>query len=144
MTITTEELQAIRARAEAATEGPWMYDVTDNVMNSDAPNYKEMPVIAEDFPFKPDAEFIAASREDVPKLLAEVERLKSWTAQIAEENTWVRTEIRACELAVEDEALRNERYTNEIGKLKAEIERLRNENESLAITLEMVGGCYDE
>lgn len=32
----------------------------------------------------------------------------------------------------------------DVPKLLAEIERLRNENESLTITLEMVGGCYDE
>lgn len=65
------ELQAIKERADAATEGPWEYDDKgDNCIN--APGFE----VCTDIMWY-DAEFIAAARQDVPKLLAEVERLKS-------------------------------------------------------------------
>ena len=92
--MTEKELQEIRARAEAATEGPWEwrkleYDEDDS--DTEMPWLDcagDDPVM--DFgdceqyyptegtpPNEADAEFIAAARQDVPKLLAEVERLRT-------------------------------------------------------------------
>jgi hypothetical protein len=90
--MTNEELKAIRDRAEAATPGPWYWEKLD----ADGWNDTEMPCLVSasvegvmDFgdceqyyptegspPNDKDAEFIAHAREDVPKLLAEIERLK--------------------------------------------------------------------
>jgi hypothetical protein len=96
-----EELEAIRKRSEAATPGPWYWDK----FNLDEDDYDtEMPYLnsekdsimdfgdGEQFyptegtpPNEADAEFIAHAREDVPKLLAEIERLKTVSNDILEE-----------------------------------------------------------
>ncbi|MBW3113550.1 hypothetical protein KYJ26_16975 [Bacillus sp. MCCB 382] len=70
------DLNAIRKRAEAVTEGPWKvfpyqmsgtYEVTvDNLEVS----------IASEIDYQADAEFIASARTDVVELIAEVERLR--------------------------------------------------------------------
>ena len=52
----TDRLEEIRSRAEAATPGPWEIGVTYNHGRN--------------------ATFIAHAREDIPYLLAEVERLQ--------------------------------------------------------------------
>jgi hypothetical protein len=54
--MTKEELDAIRKRCEKASPGPWY------VVNIDKS--------------KPNAEFMAHAREDIPKLLEEIERLR--------------------------------------------------------------------
>ncbi len=68
-------LAAIRARVEAATEGPWeacTWDAMERPHVSTANQHNH----GHDLPFTPsDAEFIAHAREDVPALLDEVERL---------------------------------------------------------------------
>ena len=73
-----EKLEAIRKRAEKATEGPWKWDgdftykkrgmLEPLIWESD---YKGIGVE------ETDAEFIAHAREDIPALLDEVERLKT-------------------------------------------------------------------
>lgn len=86
--MTQAQLEAIRKRAEAATEGPWTY------VSQTEDKYEMPKLISPEFPimnfgdcttFYPmegtppddeDAEFIAHSREDIPALLAEVERLQ--------------------------------------------------------------------
>lgn len=82
--MTRPDLDAIRARAEAATEGPWEAD--DNqpfsfeLQGIFAPTRKRY-VLKVDFDEQPenmsDAEFIAASRTDVPDLLAYIEQLEA-------------------------------------------------------------------
>jgi len=81
--MNAEQLNAIKERAEKATPGPWFFDV----------GRKERldcrPAVIEHFDYDhgesfihgdiadiTDAEFIANAREDVPALVAEVERLK--------------------------------------------------------------------
>jgi hypothetical protein len=67
------DLDAIRARVDAATEGPWTADALAGDL--DAPSgYRVAEVLAWS---DPDAEFIAHARTDVPALLAEVERLQA-------------------------------------------------------------------
>lgn len=67
--MTEEELSAIEARANAATSQPWIPDLgraeVSNGVGSLTAECNEWH----------DAEFIAACRQDVPKLLAEVRRL---------------------------------------------------------------------
>jgi hypothetical protein len=97
--MTNEELKAIRERTEAATPGPWYWEKLD----ADGWNDTEMPYLAsasdegvmhfgdcEQYypsegspPNDEDAEFIAHAREDVPKLLAEIERLRRELSFIA-------------------------------------------------------------
>ena len=94
------DLDAIKARAEAATPGPWNADVAQRgdcvvwgpngrfVLNAQAePHWVEFP---EGWPTKRsvafdadrrDVEFIAHAREDVPALVAEVERLRGDVAE---------------------------------------------------------------
>lgn len=93
------DLDAIRARAEAATRGPWTVGVgwCDNGYEWYVP--VNSPGTSEEDPHQPDrvalirymadgfqcphadarmdAEFIAAARQDVPALIAEVERLRT-------------------------------------------------------------------
>lgn len=68
--LTQEELAEIRKRTEASTPGPW----------KESKLYIEFGDSSErlaDVCNRIDAEFIAHAREDVPKLLAEIERLQS-------------------------------------------------------------------
>lgn len=61
--LTDDELAAIKARAQAATPGPWIgqNDPVDEYWAEHSPQ---------------DAEFIHCSREDVPRLLATIEELQ--------------------------------------------------------------------
>jgi hypothetical protein len=71
------DLAAIKARADAATEGPWAPD-RNGVHNQRG----ECVALTYHANKHADAEFIAHARADVPALFAEVERLRevlSWT-----------------------------------------------------------------
>jgi hypothetical protein len=92
MRLTNEELAAIRERAEKATPGDWAYYENDNVVVTLHPDYQYAMEIAEEIGTGFDAEFIAASRTDVPKLLdyiaeleAEVKWLREGLSSIAED-----------------------------------------------------------
>lgn len=101
--LTTEQLEIIRTRAENATEGPWRIYEKDGGRGIgtswDHPQLRgPLPVVTIGIHFeepsqKPqhsvyinedDADFIVNSREDVPKLLAEISRLKEDMSEIAE------------------------------------------------------------
>lgn len=105
--MTDDELQAIKARADAATPGPWgTFDTDDEVhmcaigvstnghepwfeLNASEDENGHQHVVAMTLLQSPryachasgkwaeDAEFIARARSDIPALLAEVERLKA-------------------------------------------------------------------
>jgi hypothetical protein len=85
--LTNEELAEIRKRAEAATEDPWFVE-GKTVYSSGVLLAGTYPAMICDECDVTEAEFIAHAREDVPKLLAEIERLK-----IALENVADLTEI---------------------------------------------------
>lgn len=70
--MTESELQAIEARAEAATEGPWHSEDGLVDMGMDKPT---IDLIREDN-CRANADFIAAARTDIPALVAEVRRLR--------------------------------------------------------------------
>lgn len=79
--MTEEELREIEARCEAATPGPWY--------RSGNPSLTGVGIETENGRWRfvcqetewPDATFIAAAREDVPVLVAEVRRLQGELAQ---------------------------------------------------------------
>ena len=71
--MTPERLAEIRARAEAATEGPWRIDGRRVVYERDGWAEMVTPILH----VSADATFIAAARTDVPELVAEVERLQA-------------------------------------------------------------------
>jgi hypothetical protein len=81
MTTNKLDLTAIRKRAESATEGPWEWDESSNCI--DAPGF-EVCIDA----MNHDAEFIAHARQDVPALIAEVERLRESLEEIADIDDW--------------------------------------------------------
>lgn len=76
MTIDTR-LAEIRARVDAATEGPWevIPTVGNAVVADDGDGY--WTDVADRIETEADAEFIAASRTDLPALLAAVEAVRA-------------------------------------------------------------------
>lgn len=89
--MTREQLNAIASRAEAAERGPW--EVTNGGDNEtstfiDGPdgdvlirNMRGHGYLSEEYVWveEPNAQFIAHARDDIPALLAEVERLRTLT-----------------------------------------------------------------
>ncbi len=66
-----EQLNAIKERVAKATSGPWEYDNEERgIWNNCGFNYLGTVTLSHI-----DADFIANAREDVPALIAEVERL---------------------------------------------------------------------
>jgi uncharacterized small protein (DUF1192 family) len=134
--MTDEELQVIRARYEAATPGPWRvehgrYSGADWLIGSLGTGYFDNGmhfvhittnrVRASELygNASVDAEFIAHAREDIPALLAEVERLRAELAKGGE--IWL---------------------SSENAKLRAEVERLRAEADKPCLCCRE-GGCVD-
>jgi len=68
--LTPERLRAIKERCERATPGPWWWDDRGDVYGS-----KDGNTWIAGFRRELDAEFAAHARDDVPALVAEVERL---------------------------------------------------------------------
>jgi hypothetical protein len=97
MKITQEELEAIRKRVEAATIGDWDYDVEDFGISNGNFMVAMAELDSEGYPFiranTADLEFICESREDVPKLLVEIERLRLALAEISDINEYVSGDV---------------------------------------------------
>ncbi len=70
------DLDAIRARAEAATPGPWYVPLYGYSIDTDKKKLLCMMGECVDEQVDADMRFIAAAREDIPALLDEVERLQ--------------------------------------------------------------------
>lgn len=91
--MTDEQLAAIKARAEAATPGPWYHVLAAIVGTTPRPDDDNTTCICNtewgnSTNIQPNAEFIAAAREDVPTLLAEVERLRAREDWLINELAW--------------------------------------------------------
>lgn len=102
--MTEQELNEIEARAKEALEGPWT--ATKNTMSVRFildPEFLESslavetphvtvpvnaPLIPRGLLHHTDAEFIAHAREDVPKLIAEVRRLRAFLEEEAGKIEW--------------------------------------------------------
>lgn len=68
-----KQLNEIKERIEKASKGAWELDLVDKgIWNKNGLNYLGSVTLSNE-----DAEFIAHSREDVPVLVAEVERLSN-------------------------------------------------------------------
>lgn len=75
--LSPADLAAIRARANAASPGPWRALGSDrDILGPEGPVWTQV-IVSTDVVFIEDAAFIAASRVDVPVLLDEVERLRA-------------------------------------------------------------------
>lgn len=78
--MNVEQLNAIKERAAKATTGPWYYEV-DGDLFANGETVLTPFVTKHDIPIlkmkNDDATFIAHAREDIPMLVAEVERLQS-------------------------------------------------------------------
>ena len=86
--LTQSELEAIAKRAEVATEGPWKWDVEERGLWNDDQNVACVVSIKGETWFdmhETDADFIAHAREDIPRLLAEIRRLKTIVNNVREE-----------------------------------------------------------
>jgi len=73
--LTDEQLAEIRKRAEAATAGPWGIEDGEIVSLTELIADLFPSTVCDGYDSQGTAEFIAHAREDVPKLLAEIERL---------------------------------------------------------------------
>jgi hypothetical protein len=77
------DLQAIRKRAEAADTGPWFCE--DGNIYTKTEIAPGCPGMIAEFVYRDEAEFIAHARQDVPALIAEVERLREQQARLVGE-----------------------------------------------------------
>ena len=73
-----KQLQEIRARVEKATPGPWIHMDGDVFYGEirDVDNFDLIAEVPEADDRPEDFEFMAEARQDIPDLLAEVERLR--------------------------------------------------------------------
>jgi len=86
MKLTQEQIEEIRKRAEAATPGPWFREYGDVKTNGVTDRkYDEAETIAEMYHDDDDAEFIAKARQDIPALLAHIERLDAYIVHLGEQ-----------------------------------------------------------
>ena len=82
--MTPEELEAIEARANKATEGPWAAHMDDFTVRVDAsyiPAQRKIALCATGDNANCNTTFIAAARQDIPDLIAEVRRLREELTQ---------------------------------------------------------------
>lgn len=89
--MTSEELAKIHERCEKATEGPWgvLYHSFGEEYFVTSPEHEHTIAELYDKPGDVDvdrrnAAFIANARQDIPKLIAEIDRLSKSMATIAE------------------------------------------------------------
>ena len=74
--LTNEELTQIKERAEKATRGKWSFVPIDDSLEYFIVGEDGNEAVASEVFMINDAAFIAHAREDIPKLLAEVESLR--------------------------------------------------------------------
>ena len=114
MAITKKEIDEIKSRLEKASSGPWrVATTTDGEYILDCDDC----VVAAIFERKEDAYFVAHAREDITRLVAEVERLYNRNKELLEFNRMYFAQIK--ELRTEVERLRKDNSV-----LKAEVDRL--------------------
>ena len=124
-------LDEIKARAEAATEGPWVRDMHSPDMSGRSGWYIRGPrklglrsMVLNSRMLSGDAEFVEAAREDVPWLVDQVERLERWKVEATEVMSGLRELGRALGLGL------GVQITGPAAL--AEVERLTAERDALA------------
>ena len=83
MAMTKKEIEEIKSRLEKASPGPWrVASTTDGEYILDCDDW----VVAAIFERKEDTYFVAHAREDIPQLVAEVERLREGLTYLTEDH----------------------------------------------------------
>ena len=89
--MSADRLDKIKARADAATEGPWVRDMHSPDMSGRSGWYIRGPrklglrsMVLNSRMLSGDAEFVEAAREDVPWLVDQVESLERWKFEACE------------------------------------------------------------
>ncbi|GAK03313.1 hypothetical protein JCM19037_1628 [Geomicrobium sp. JCM 19037] len=83
MTLSEEQLNAIKERAYTASESPWLIDGTDIWVDGNSRiDMKDYGSILQSFA---DAEFIAHTREDIPALLTHIVALENCSQELRNE-----------------------------------------------------------
>jgi hypothetical protein len=77
-TLTCDEMEAIKARCEQATAGPWksFIEKREKISGSSFIQTKGEDIYLTSAT-DADQDFIAHARQDIPRLIAEIERLRS-------------------------------------------------------------------
>lgn len=139
--LTPDELAAMKRRCEAATKGPWVVDFDSrphgaHQVMSGHRTICFLGIHPEDDSYAIDnADFIAAARTDLPRLIAEVERLRDLLDSCRNDRDF---EVLPEEARANYEATIKER-DQESARLRAEVERLRKEwDEAVADNAAMI------
>ncbi|MCA1372419.1 MULTISPECIES: hypothetical protein [unclassified Bradyrhizobium] len=76
--LTADEIEAIKARCEQATAGPWksFIETRENISGSDFIQTEGEDIYLTGAT-EADQDFIAHARQDIPRLIAEIERLRT-------------------------------------------------------------------
>ncbi|SCB30862.1 hypothetical protein GA0061099_1004527 [Bradyrhizobium yuanmingense] len=79
--LTADEIEAIKARCEQATAGPWksFIETRENISGSDFIQTEGEDIYLTGAT-EADQDFIAHARQDIPRLIAEIERLRTPTS----------------------------------------------------------------
>lgn len=135
--MSPEELAAIKARAFAASAGPWSIEtgeLRDEVVSDGGYHVADLLIDEDGEEPTADAVFIAHAREDIPALLAEIER-RFPPASITDLSELIEAQSAIDpEFAVAAEAARRRIDGEELARAQAEVERLRAQTEALAAT----------
>jgi hypothetical protein len=143
--MTRPDLDAIRARCDAATRGPWSVStltypngttVVESIIGVSEPQWSDygegegewytdrLTLVETDAgvygPTMPDAQFIAYARTDIPALLAYIEELEGRVTYIVGETEWAHR-IAVAEQRFVDEYDARKAAEREIAELKARI-----------------------
>ena len=136
-------LEEIKARADAATEGPWVRDMHSPDMSGRSGWYIRGPrklglrsMVLNSRMLSGDAEFVEAAREDVPWLVDQVESLERWKFEACEVMSGLRELGRAL-------GLRPGVQITGPAAL-AEVERLTAERDALRARLAAVEALADQ
>jgi hypothetical protein len=124
-------IEEIKARAAAATPGPWKSKINGNTVRSYGIISQTRKICSAISTLTADAEFIAHARTDIPDLIAEVERLQS-----------------LCQKLIGEEGIFQEKEAL-IENLRSDNARLQAENKRLTSILKTYGcetciGCECE
>lgn len=92
--ITPEQIAEIKARTEKATPGPWIEVSHGNTVKSHGVDSLTGNVCSAISPRTQNAAFIAHARQDIPDLLAEVERLTGVLRTISTYSTYDAQDLR--------------------------------------------------
>ena len=136
-------LEEIKARCDAATEGPWVRDMHSPDMSGRSGWYIRGPrelglrsMVLNSRMLSGDAEFIEASREDVPWLVDQVESLERWKVEAIEVMSGLRELGKALGLGL------GVQITGPAAQ--AEVARLTAERDALAAQVARVEALVEE